>query len=136
MLGIDGLGVLIVRRKVLMYNRCNQKPLVPLDEFGQRRLGSRVPLQKIGIKDVVVKGNYGPVYSPKSKLLLRRNPLIEKPAVKQVAIKKTAKFIQDFNDAQKLLKDLELDLSELKKKLNALCHDPLIAGPKRPSLKK
>jgi hypothetical protein len=83
-----------------------------------------------------MNGSHGPVFSPKSKLLQRRNPLAKKTAVKKVVLQKPARFIRDFDDAQKILKELELDLGELRKKLNALCHDPHIIGPKQPSPKK
>ena len=50
--------------------------------------------------------------------------------------KKPAKYIEDFDEIQALLKDLQLDLKTLTKKFEALCHDPHIAGSKEPSAKK
>jgi hypothetical protein len=56
--------------------------------------------------------------------------LATKTATKKAVPQKSAKLIRDFDEAQKLLRDLELDLRKLKIKLNGLCHDPHIAGPK------
>jgi hypothetical protein len=50
--------------------------------------------------------------------------------------KKTARYIDDFDEIKVLLKDLQLDLKTLTKKFEALCHDPHIAGSKEPSAKK
>jgi hypothetical protein len=58
--------------------------------------------------------------------------LKKKTAVKIVAPPKSARFIRDFDDAKRLVKELELDLQKLKKKIDGLCHNPHIAGPPYP----
>lgn len=52
----------------------------------------------------------------------------------KTAAKKTVKpperYIKDFREAQKTLKDLELDLRKLKRKLDAFCQNPQIPDPR------
>ena len=54
----------------------------------------------------------------------------------KTAAKKTVKpperYIKGFREAQKTLKDLELDLRKLKKDLNAFCQNPQIPAPPPP----
>jgi len=50
--------------------------------------------------------------------------------------KPTAKFKQDFAAVQKHCQKLELELENLKKKLECLSHDPFIPGPKEAGRKK
>jgi hypothetical protein len=59
--------------------------------------------------------------------------LAKKTAVKKsVVVKKPASFIRDFRDAQRLAKDLELEIGKLKKKIDALCMSGFIVGPPKP----
>jgi hypothetical protein len=66
-----------------------------------------------------------------SKLFQRRNPLAMKTAATKT-VKPPTKYIKDFRDAQKTLKDLELDLRKLKRKLDAFCQNPQIPAPPPP----
>jgi hypothetical protein len=87
----------------------------------------------LGLINVARNGNHGPVFPPKSKLLQRRIPLVKKTAVKKsVVVKKPASFIRDFRDAQRLAKDLQLEIGKLKKKIDALCMTGFIVGPPNP----
>ncbi len=56
----------------------------------------------------------------------------KKTTVKKGVPEKSARFIRDFDDAKRLVKELELDLQKLKKKIDGLCHNPHIAGPPYP----
>jgi hypothetical protein len=76
-----------------------------------------------------MNGSHGPIFSPKSKLLQRRNPVAMKTAAKKT-VKPPERYIKDFREAQKTLKDLELDLRKLKRKLDAFCQNPQIPDPR------
>jgi hypothetical protein len=56
--------------------------------------------------------------------------------VKKTAVKKTVKpperYIKGFREAQRTLKNLDLDLRKLKKELNAFCQNPQIPAPPPP----
>jgi len=66
--------------------------------------------------------------------------LAKKPVAKKTAVKKTPsaaipppEYVKNFEDAQQSVRDLQLSLKTLKKKLDCLCHSGgYIYGPPPP----
>jgi len=108
-----------------MYNRCTKYRSTDLNRASYV---PRAHSRKLGLKDVVMNGSHGPVFSPKSKLLQRRNPVVKKTAAKKT-LKPPERYKKDFKEAQKTLRELQLDLTKLKNKIEAFCQNPQIPDP-------